>query len=78
MNSNPRSTNKSYIGAVLMFPVADGNAVYVVIKDKPLTVQHVPIGDAWEADRCTIRGIDRQEVREQLEERERWFGRKGV
>jgi len=72
LDKQPNSTAKSYVGAVLMFGVADGNAIYVVTKDRPLTLQHVPIGDAYCVDRCTMRGIDRQEVRDRLEFRERW------
>jgi hypothetical protein len=34
------------VGALVSFPVADGSAIYVVTKAKPLTVKHVPYGGA--------------------------------
>jgi hypothetical protein len=74
----PKSTAASLIGAVVTFSVADGKAAYVVVKDRPLTVQHVPIGDAWHVHRCTLNGLDEAEVRRQLQGAEMWqrLGRK--
>lgn len=66
LKKQPRSTSRSYVGAVLSFPIADGAAYYVVVQDHPLTVQHLLIDDGWRANRCTIAGIDRAEVRDQL------------
>ena len=56
----------SIVGALIKFPYADGFAYYIVSQDKPITVQHVPYGDAWQADPVTIRGIDKSTVVEQL------------
>lgn len=35
------------VGVVLQFPVADGYAIYRVSKASPLTLEHIPYGDAW-------------------------------
>lgn len=37
-----------YVGETVRFPVADGNAVYMVFNLKPLMLIHLPIGDAWQ------------------------------
>lgn len=70
--SQPKSTAKSLVGAVLRFPRGDGYAIYVVVKDKPLTVAHVPIGDAWATSASEIRGLRAQDVRQQLKQNEIW------
>lgn len=38
-------------------PVADGAAWYIVVKRKPLTLQHVDYSDAWHAPAALIRGL---------------------
>ena len=50
------------VGLVLMFPAADGHAVYRVSKASPLTLQHVPFGDAWRVPPAHIRGLRRQDI----------------
>jgi hypothetical protein len=68
----PILRNKSMVGAILKFGVADGYAVYIVTNDEPLEVQHIPIGDAWHIDRCHMNGIDMEEVRRQVREHWGW------
>lgn len=53
-------------GALIRFQVADGYAVYVVSKSEPLTLQHVPYMDAYQANEATIRGINKNTVRSQI------------
>lgn len=53
-------------GRVLQFPVADGHAFYLVTQDKPLTLQHIPYRDAWEADGALIRGLTLDDARRRL------------
>ncbi len=57
-------TNKliSLVGALIRFPYADSYATYRVIKDTPLTLQHVPYCDAWEIPVAHIRGLRRADV----------------
>jgi len=50
------------VGLVLMFPAADGNAVYRVTKASPLTLQHVPFGDAYRVPPAHIRGLRKQDI----------------
>lgn len=42
---------------IMHFPVADGSALYKVVKEKPLTLQHIPSGDAYEVQGALIRGL---------------------
>lgn len=60
------------VGAVLRWQVADGYAVYIVTKSRPLTLAHVGSGDAYSVDPALIRGLRRQDVLDMLE-RERRF-----
>lgn len=64
--------NGDLTGAVLKFQVADSYAWYVVCKDKPLTLQHVPYCDAWGIDAAHLRGIRRQDVVQQLNRDKYW------
>lgn len=52
----------SVVGALLSFPVADGCAMYRVSKESPLTLEHVPCGDAWRIPDAHIRGIRKVDV----------------
>lgn len=56
----------SLVGALIRFSVADGYALYVVSKDSPLTLRHVPYGDAYEAHPATVRGVTAETVRGEL------------
>jgi hypothetical protein len=53
-------------GAQLQFQVADGYAIYIVSKVSPLTLRHVPYGDAYRANEATIRGVNKETVRKEL------------
>jgi hypothetical protein len=37
-----------HVGEIISFPVADGKAMYMVAKLKPVMLVHLPLGDAWE------------------------------
>lgn len=54
------------VGGVLQFPRADGYATYLVTKEKPLTVQHIPYMDAWTVEPALIRGLTKADVLEML------------
>jgi hypothetical protein len=54
-------------GSLIKFGRGDGYAFYVVTKHDPLTVRHIAIGDAWQAERALIRGLLRDDVRRQLQ-----------
>lgn len=54
------------VKGVISFPVADGSAFYMVSKEKPLHLIHIPYMDAWEADEITIRGLNVSDVKAML------------
>lgn len=60
------------VGAVINFPVADGRAWYLVTKDKPLTLQHVDIGDAYAIPNAHVRGLNRDDVLQQVNSIRAW------
>jgi hypothetical protein len=42
---------------ILRFPIADGQALYFIEKMKPLTLQHIPYGDAWHIPGAHMKGL---------------------
>ena len=46
------------IGSIIRFGVADGYASYMVMKKKPLTLCYIPCPDGYQADACTLRGVN--------------------
>jgi len=42
---------------IMRFHVADGYALYEVVKEQPLTIRHIPCFDAYEAEPALIRGL---------------------
>jgi len=52
---------------VIDFPVADGTAYYVVVTEKPLTLQHVEFCDGYKVHPALIRGLTLADVNHQLE-----------
>jgi len=56
----------SLVGAFVHFPFADGCATYVVKKERPLQLLHVPYMDGYQASAITIRGLRVSDVRRQL------------
>jgi len=50
-------------GNLLSFPYADGYACYELVSKKPLTVRHIPAGDAWHVHPSMIRGLRLSDIR---------------
>ena len=50
------------IGGLLSFGVADGSAIYLVVKERPLTLQHVDFLDGYRVHYALIKGLDRADV----------------
>ena len=46
------------IGSIISFGVADGYASYMVMHKSPLTLCYLPCPDGYQADACTIRGVN--------------------
>ena len=62
-----------YVGQIIKFPVADGNAIYMVASLKPVELIHLELGDAWHfrfANRLTkkdvIKEVDRLKAIKEL------------
>ena len=56
-------SNNPLVGETISTPRGDGYAIYMVFRTKPLELIHVPIGDAWQADSCWIRGLRLADVK---------------
>ena len=54
---------KTLVGLIVSFGVADGYATYRVVKDKPLTLEHIPHGDAWQIPAAHLRGLTAKDIR---------------
>jgi hypothetical protein len=54
--------DQQVVGAVLRFPIADGYAFYLVTKERPLTLKHIPVGDAWEIPDAHMRGLTKKDI----------------
>jgi len=54
--------NKTLVGSIVRFQVADGYACYYVSADEPLTLQLVPSGDCWTIPEAHLRGLNRADV----------------
>ena len=55
------------VGETIQFPMGDGCAVYMVYRTSPLQIIHLPVGDVWHADQCTIRGLRVKDIKLQIE-----------
>lgn len=60
-NTDSRS---ELVGEVIHFPRGDGYAQYMVFRTKPLTLLHIPLGDAWDLPDYQLRGLRVKDVRE--------------
>jgi len=54
------------VGEILRWQRADGYACYMVVKQRPLTIQHMSIGDGWRIEDPLIRGLNLTDVREMV------------
>lgn len=61
-----------FVGAILSFPIADGNALYLVDKVKPLTLTPILYMDGYQIPAAHIRGLTLNDVRQQVQ-REKAF-----
>jgi hypothetical protein len=53
-------------GAIVSFPYADGSAMYLVQRVRPLTLQHIPYGDAWQIPAAHIRGLTLEDIEQNI------------
>jgi hypothetical protein len=59
------------VGKELTFPRGDGQARYMVVKQSPLTLSHIHVGDAWTVEDALIRGLRVSDVRDRVERQAR-------
>ena len=62
---------------IMRFPVADGQALYYVGKEKPLTLQLIPCMDSYEIPDAHMRGLDYSDLAQQRKEEVFWRSVKG-
>ena len=60
-NTDSRS---DLIGEIVRFPRGDGSAAYMVWRTNPLTLLHIPLGDAWDLPDYQMRGLRVKDVKE--------------
>lgn len=49
-----RNPDQKNVGEVIKFPVADGNAEYMVAATKPVQLIHLPFWDAWQSENAEL------------------------
>lgn len=55
------------VGQIWGYPVADGQAQYMVFRTKPLELIHIPTGDAWHVGDAHIRGLRLSDIKQSFE-----------
>lgn len=55
---------KTLVGVLASFPFANSYAHYLVIKNDPLTLEHVPFGDAWRLVSYAESGLVAEDIRD--------------
>ena len=55
-----------YRGELWRYQIADGYAIYVIYKMRPLTLIHVATGDAWDIPEVVRRGLSAALIREDI------------
>lgn len=53
----------SVVGRIVRFGVGDGYAVYLVVRQKPLTLMHIPYMDSYHANPMLLRGMRVSDIR---------------
>lgn len=68
-----RAKNKGdLVGEEVRWQRGDGYARYVITKQRPLTLAHLNVGDAWQAGGETVRGYRLQDAQRDVEADRRW------
>jgi hypothetical protein len=61
--------NGDLAGEEVAWQRGDGYARYLVVREKPLQLMHLAIGDAWSVEEALIRGLRKKDVRELVRRR---------
>lgn len=62
----PKAHKGEFVGEVIRFPKGDGYARYLVWSQSPLELIWLEIGDKWQADIATLRGLRLSDVETQV------------
>lgn len=54
------------VGEEVAFPRADGYARYLVIREEPLQLAWLAVGDRWQVEDALIRGLNLEDVRDNV------------
>ncbi len=57
-----RKAKGALVGEILRWSRADGYAQYMVVKESPLTLAHLEIGDSYSVEYALIRGLRKTDV----------------
>ena len=60
--SDKVDTKKTLIGVLVSFPCNGDSAHYKVVKNEPLTMEHVPYNHAWRLPGYTEQDIDAEDI----------------
>lgn len=58
-----------YVGKIFRIPHADGYAQYMVASEKPFSLIHMPLGDAW--DSPLVNGLTVKAIKSMIDGEER-------
>ena len=64
-----KNGNHPLLGEILRWQRADGYAEYMVWSTDPLTLIHLPVGDAWTVEAPLIRGLNLADVEDMVARR---------
>lgn len=68
----PKANTGEFVGEIVRFAKGDGYAQYIVWKQNPLELIWLEVGDKWQADDATIRGLRLSDIETQVK-RSRFF-----
>jgi len=65
-------SKEDLVGEEIHWQQGDGYARYVIVRQKPLTLGHLAVGDAWTVGGETIRGFRLKDAQAQVERDRKW------
>ena len=61
--ANEQADAGELVGQIVSYPVADGQALYMVTSEKPLYLAHIAFGDGYQIPAAHLRGLWHLDVR---------------
>ncbi len=68
--ASDKATKENLVGYIWEMPMGDGQAQYRVTKDgggDNITLQHINLGDAWEAYGAVLKSLKRGDILQQMD-----------